>query len=382
MNSHSRGARETTKTMTAFTNFNLLPTLQATLSEKGFTSVTEIQGRALPRLLDGKSVVGVSETGSGKTLAYALPILHHIKSLELDSKPVTVEGQPRAVVIVPTRDLGEQISKVFKPFTHTTRVRVRTVLGGTEFDVAKRNVSGMFEILVATPGRLVQLLDRKLVNLSDVRILVFDEADQMLDQGFLPDAKRIASECPADRQLALFSATVTAPVQTLMKDLFASAEVVRSGGSHRVVASLKTINRTIEDGKRFPVLEALLDKDVKGGTLVFVNTREQCDKLAALLKASGREALIYRGEMDKVQRRTNLKTFREGKVGVLIATDVASRGLDIEHVGRVVNYHMPQQMENYIHRVGRTARAGREGVVINFVTERDLPFVEKLESIQ
>ncbi|MES2963885.1 MAG: DEAD/DEAH box helicase [Bdellovibrionota bacterium] len=368
--------------MTAFTNFNLLPTLQATLSEKGFTSVTEIQGRALPRLLDGKSVVGVSETGSGKTLAYALPILHHIKSLELDSKPVTVEGQPRAVVIVPTRDLGEQISKVFKPFTHTTRVRVRTVLGGTEFDVAKRNVSGMFEILVATPGRLVQLLDRKLVNLSDVRILVFDEADQMLDQGFLPDAKRIASECPADRQLALFSATVTAPVQTLMKDLFASAEVVRSGGSHRVVASLKTINRTIEDGKRFPVLEALLDKDVKGGTLVFVNTREQCDKLAALLKASGREALIYRGEMDKVQRRTNLKTFREGKVGVLIATDVASRGLDIEHVGRVVNYHMPQQMENYIHRVGRTARAGREGVVINFVTERDLPFVEKLESIQ
>jgi ATP-dependent RNA helicase RhlE len=212
--------------------------------------------------------------------------------------------------------------------------------------------------------------------------LVFDEADQMLDEGFLADAKRIAGECPPSRQLALFSATVTLAVQGLIKELFSTAEVMRSEGSHRLVPTLKTINRKIEDGKRFPVLEALLDKDVKGGTIVFVNTREQCDKLAAQLKKAERVFLVYRGEMDKVERRNNLKTFREGKVNLLIATDLASRGLDLEHVGRVINYHMPSQMEAYIHRVGRTARAGREGLVINFVTERDEAFVEKLESIQ
>jgi ATP-dependent RNA helicase RhlE len=367
--------------MNSFKNYKFLPSIEATLIEKGFTTPTEIQGRALPLLLAGKSIVGVSETGSGKTLAYALPVLHFLKSLEHSGQAIKADKQPRAVVIVPTRELGEQVSKVFKPFTHTTRVRVRTVLGGTSFEVAKRNVGGPFEILVATPGRLIQLLERKLVNLSDVRILVFDEADQMLDQGFLPDARQIVSLCPPDRQLALFSATVTSAVQKLIEELFVSAEVIRSHGSHRVVPSLKTTQRTIEDGKRFPVLEELLKKDVKGGTLIFVNTREQCDKLATELAKAKHKCLIYRGEMDKLQRRNNLKTFREGRVNLLVATDLASRGLDIEHVGRVVNYHMPKHMENYLHRVGRTARAGREGLVINFVTERDLEFVETLKTV-
>ena len=368
--------------MTSFTHFKLLPTLQAVLAEKGLTVATEIQGRTVPKLMAGKSMVGVSETGSGKTLAYALPVLHRIKSLEIDGEPVTAEGAPRALVLVPTRELGEQVAKVFKVFTHTTRVRVRTVLGGTAFDVARRNVDGSFEILVATPGRLVQLMDRKLVDLGDVRMLVFDEADQMLDQGFLADAKRIAAACPAERQSVLFSATVTDGVQALMKALFSSAEVQRTEGSHRVVATLKTVNRTIENGKRFPVLEALLDKDVKGGTVVFVNTRDQCDQLAKLLDKAHRPYLLYRGEMDKAKRRTNLKRFRQGEVNLLIATDLASRGLDVEHVGRVINYHMPKQMEAYLHRVGRTARAGRDGLVINFVTERDRAFVSKLGKLQ
>ncbi len=170
--------------MNSFTSFNLLPTLQMTLTEKGFVTPTEIQQKAIPHLLSGKSVVGVSETGSGKTLAYGLPILHLLKTLENNGDKITEEGQPRAAVIVPTRELGEQVSKVFKPFTHTTRLRVRTVLGGTTLEVAKRNIKGPFEVLVATPGRLVQLMERELVKLQDVRILVFDEVDQMLDPGF------------------------------------------------------------------------------------------------------------------------------------------------------------------------------------------------------
>ena len=368
--------------MTAFTELDLLPTLQATLAEKNFVTPTEIQSRALPMLLEGKSVVGVAETGSGKTLTFALPVLHMIKSLELAGDKVMDDSRPRAVVIVPTRELGEQVSKVFKPFTHTTRLRVRTVLGGTTFEVAKRNVSGQFEVLVATPGRLVQLMERRLIDLSDTRVLIFDEADQMLDQGFLPDAGKIVSACPDERQLVLFSATVSVAVQSLIDKLFKSAKVIRTTGSHRVVSTLTTRNRKIVDGLRFPVLEEILaGKAAPGGTVIFTNTREQCDKLATELKDAGYRAVIYRGEMDKVERRTNLKKFRDGDIELLVSTDLASRGLDVEHVERVINYHMPKQMEAYLHRVGRTARAGRKGLVINFVTDRDTEFVAKLSVV-
>lgn len=368
--------------MSSFSDFDLLPSLLATLAEKGLTTPTEIQNHAIPALLEERSVVGVSETGSGKTLAYALPILHMLKSMENRGLRINLEGMPRACVIVPTRELGEQVTRVFKPFTHTTRLRVRSILGGTTLEVAKRNIEGPFEILVATPGRLIKLLDRGLINLSDIRILVFDEADQMLDQGFLPAAKQIVSECPPVRQMALFSATVNPAVQNLISNLFSNAEIIRSQGSHQLVPTLTTKNLEVINGKRFPLLETLLAKPVTGGTLIFTNTREQCDKLARELLKNNYSCAIYRGEMDKVERRRNLKDFRDGKTSIFIATDVASRGLDIDHVGRIINYHMPQHLENYIHRVGRTARAGREGLVINLVTERDQPIMEQLRSLK
>jgi ATP-dependent RNA helicase RhlE len=364
--------------MNTFSDFNLLPSLQLTLNEQGLTEPTEIQSKTIPLLLSGKSIVGVSETGSGKTLSFVLPILHLLKTLENEGKKITAESHPRAAVIVPTRELGEQVSRVFKPFTHTTRLRVRTVLGGTDFDVAKRNVKGPFEVLVATPGRLLKLIERQLVSLSDVRMLVFDEADQMLDQGFLPDAKTIAADCAKKTQKVLFSATVSPTIQDLMTELFADAEVLRSGGSHRLVPTLTTKNLTVIDGRRFALLENLLRKPIAGGTIIFTNTREQCDKLAEQIKEIGVECLIYRGEMDKVERRSNLKAFREGKIKFLISTDLASRGLDVDHIERVVNYHLPKDIENYLHRVGRTARAGREGLVVNLVTERDSTLMSKL----
>jgi superfamily II DNA/RNA helicase len=366
--------------MKGFEKFGLRSSLNATLREQMLQTPTEIQERAIPALLDGRSVVGVAETGGGKTLAYVLPLLNLLKNMEDAGNPVTAEAHPRAAVLVPSRDLGEQVAKVFKLYTHGTRLRVRTVLGGTPMEVARRNASGVFEVLVATPGRLLQLMDRELLNLSDVQLLVFDEADQMLDQGFLPDAERIAKACPRDKQMALFSATVSAPVQTLIEQLFSNAEFLRSSGYHRVPSSLKTINRRVKDGKRFPLLQELLEQKSEGGTLLFVNTREQCDKLAAELDANGYPCVIYRGEMDKVERRSNLKAFREGKIDLLVSTDLAARGLDVEHIDRVINYHLPQEMENYLHRAGRTARAGRPGTVINLVTERDQALIQALEA--
>ena len=366
--------------MTKFSGLNLLPTLHASLAEQGLVTATEIQSRVLPILLAGKSVVGVSETGSGKTLAYILPVLQHLKTLENDGEKITKDSRPRAVVVVPTRELGEQVARNFKPFTHTTRLRVRSLLGGTTVEVAKKNIKGPFEVLVATPGRLVKLLDRGFLNLGDVRVLVFDEVDQMMDQGFLPDSKLIAAACPAEKQLVMFSATVSGEVQQLMKTLFTDAEVIRSKGSNQVVATLTTRNKPVSDNERFNLLQSVLRETVSGGTMIFTNTRDQCDVLAEELAKVQRECVVYRGSMDKVERRANLKAFRAGQIDLLISTDLASRGLDVDHVGRVINYHLPYQMDNYLHRAGRTARAGRQGLVINFVGERDKVLIEQLKS--
>lgn len=365
--------------MASLRDFDFLPSLHVTLAELGLETPTEIQARIIPVLRSGRSAVGVAETGSGKTLAFVLPLLDRLKRLEREVGATKTPGQPRAVVLVPTRELGEQVSKVFKSFTHDTRLRVRTVLGGTTLAVAKRNVSGPFEVLVATPGRVAQFLDRRLLDLSDVQALIFDETDQMLDKGFLPDATKITEACPPQRQMAMFSATVPPPVQSLIARLFAGAEVIRTKGSQRVVASLTTHNRTVENGERFEALVPLLKKTVDGGTMIFSNTRTQCDKVAAAMREEGHECVVYRGEMDKNERRANLQAFRNGEVAFLVSTDLAARGLDVEHVGRVINYHLPQTVDNYLHRVGRTARAGRKGLVINLVTERDRPLLRLLD---
>jgi ATP-dependent RNA helicase RhlE len=365
----------------SFAQLDLLDTLQLCLAEQQLVTPTEIQSRAIPELLGGASVVGVAETGSGKTLAYALPILHVLKSMELAGVPVANPAEPRAAVIVPTRELGEQVARVFRTFTHTTRLRVRTALGGAKMAIARENVKGPFEILVATPGRLIQLLDQKGVSLAAIKFLVLDEADQLLDLGFLPDAAKIANACPPARQMALFSATFPGPVEQLVARIFQHPVILRTAGAQRTVATLKTSNRTVADGKRFELLEALLAGGLDGSTLIFTNTREQCDKLAAQLKEAGHAVGVYRGEMDPTERRRSLQAFRDGAVPLLVATDVGARGLDVENVNRVINYHLPREMQTYLHRVGRTARAGREGEVINFVTERDAVLVAKLGSV-
>jgi superfamily II DNA/RNA helicase len=365
--------------MAKFSDYGLLNSLVKTLKSNQISNPTEIQNNAIPTLMGGQSVVGVAETGSGKTLAYALPLLHALKTLEDAGEEVTENSRPRAVVMVPTRELGEQVSKVFKTLTHDTRLRVRPALGGMAMEQARRNTSGPFEILLATPGRLIQMMNLKYIDLTDVRMLVFDEADQMLDQGFVADSNNIFYACPTEVQLALFSATISPSVQELINGMFSKAELYRSAGAGKTVKTLVTQNRIVKDGKRWPLLDKILKEPADGGTILFANTREQCDKLAQELSDNGYSAVIYRGEMEKAERRSNLKKFTDGKVKLLVATDLAGRGLDIPNVDRVINYHLPKQKENYLHRAGRTARAGRKGVVINFVTERDERFIADLE---
>lgn len=365
--------------LASFSTLPLLPTLLATLAEAGLVTQTEIQERTLPPLLEGRSLLGVAETGSGKTLAYVLPLLHQLKTLEDGGSPVSAPGRPRGIVVVPGRELGEQVSRVFKTFTHTTRLRVRVALGGSARQVARQNVSGNFEILVATPGRLEQLLGTKDLHLDDVCTIVFDEADQMLDAGFLPTASKLVASCPPHHQLVLLSATLPKNIDAIVGDLFRRVPIrVVTSGSERVVSTLTTENRDVEGWERFDELRKLIAASPTTGTLVFVNTREQGDKLAAHLLDAGVPFASFRGEMDKNERRANLAAFRDGEISLLIATDLAARGLDIERVERVVNYHLPRMIENYLHRVGRTARAGRAGHVVNFVTDRDWSLLDKL----
>lgn len=363
--------------MSTFDNFTLVPSLQETLQKNNFHTPTEIQDLTLPELLNGRSVVGLAETGSGKTLAYVLPILHKLKTLENEGNAVKEGSRPRAIVIVPTRELGEQVSKVFKTFTHETRLRVRSILGGTTMNMAKRNIGGCFEVLVATPSRILQLVEHGLC-FDDVRLIVFDEADQMLDDSFIPIANRLVKSCPPNQQMVLFSATISTVVEGLINQLFSKVQVFKSKGSHRVVSTLTTRNEVIINGDRFPVICELLKGDKKKGALIFTNTKSQCDKLAEQLKEKGFDCATFRGGMDRLERRKNLQKFVAGEVDILISTDLASRGLDFKDVTCVINYHLPEEMDNYLHRVGRTARAGKKGMVINFVTERDKELIDGL----
>ncbi len=366
--------------MSTFSEFRLLPTLLATLAEQELETPTEVQERVIPEMLARKPIVAQAETGSGKTLAFVLPMLHHIKELEAAESMVEDGGRPRGIVLVPGRELGEQVGRVFKGLTHGTRVRVRMAIGGTAKQIARQNVKGEFEILVATPGRLQLLMKRRQLRVDDVRILVFDEADQLLDRSFLPFASKLAHDCRRDVQLAMFSATMPHSLQTAIDEVFREAPTrIRTRGSNRLVRTLKTVNRLVDDGQRIDALRRELHKERQVGTLLFANTREQCDTIASFLDEAEIPFVPYMGEMDRLERRRNLTKFRDGDVSILLTTDLGGRGLDIERVDRVVNVHLPRDATNYLHRVGRTARAGREGLVVNLVTPRDQPLIERLK---
>jgi superfamily II DNA/RNA helicase len=365
--------------LSSFSAFPLLPSLLSSLSEQKIVRPTDIQADSIGPLLENRSLLGVAETGSGKTLAYVLPLLHKLKTLENEGSSVSKPGQPRGLILLPGRELGEQVSKVLKGLTHATRLRVRVALGGSKKKVARQSVAGNFEILVATPGRLTQLIRGGELRLSDVRTLIFDEADQMVDPGFLPVANRILQGCPDEVQLVMFSATLPAALDAVVDSLFPTTPVrIRTRGSQQVVPTLTTLNCEVRNGHRLPPLLDLLSEEPRVGTMLFVNTREQLDTVAGWLDEVGISFVCYRGQMERQQRRINLARFRDGEVSILLATDLGGRGLDIERVERVINVHLPQDIENYLHRVGRTARAGRPGLVVNLVTRRDEALMNKL----
>jgi superfamily II DNA/RNA helicase len=329
----------------------------------GFVMPTPIQEQTIPALLNGHDIVGVAQTGTGKTLAFGLPLMER-----LDPSRAAIQ----ALVLVPTRELAQQVLDVLAELGQSYGLEAVGLLGGHALDRDFKALERRPQIVVGTPGRIIDHLQRGTLSLGDVHYAVLDEADQMLDIGFLPDITRILGRTPRARQTALFSATMPHSILRLVRRYMESPEMVTISQEFSTVESVQQIYFEVAQRDKVRGLRELIDRELKGRTLVFVRTRRGVDHLAEMLGGMGVRVGALHGDMEQRRRDVVVQRFREGALDILIATNVAARGLDIPEITHVVNFDVPQNPEEYVHRIGRTGRAGRAGKAITFVCERDL----------
>jgi ATP-dependent RNA helicase RhlE len=357
--------------MKSFTELPLSALLKSNLSKHGFVQPTPIQELAIEPALAGRDLVATAQTGTGKTLAFVLPIIHHIS---------TEAKQPgiRAVILSPTRELAIQISEVFAKMAAGTGVRAAVAVGGLSERVQLQAIRKGAQVLIATPGRLFDFIGRRLVNLGHVRTLVLDEADRMLDMGFLPTVTKIMAAMPSDRQTLLFSATIQTSVQHLVKTHVRNAVRVEAGATTKPIAKIELHLYEVEQDCKLGLLENMLRKE-PGSFLVFARTKHGADKLSKKLARGGVNTAVIHGNRSQSQRTHALRGFQEGDYRVLVATDVAARGIHVEGISHVVNYDLPQVPEDFIHRVGRTGRAGASGIASTFATRSERSQIAQIE---
>lgn len=355
-----------------FADLNLPPALHQAIQSLGFESPTAIQARAIPALMSGRDVMGIAQTGTGKTAAFALPILQKVDGSR---------REVQALVMAPTRELAVQVAGGIYDLGKHTGIRVVPVYGGQPIDRQIRSLRDGAQIVVGTPGRLVDHIRRGTLTLDKVTICILDEADEMLALGFQEDMEAILGDLPEDRQLAFFSATMPPRVAGLTKKFLRDPEQVSIESKRRTVETTNQAYYEVPPGKKLEALARVLDMETPGPTIVFCRTRKDTEDLAEALRLRGYGADALHGDMAQAERDRVMKRFREGQSDLLIATDVAARGLDIETVTHVINYHVPWDVEQYIHRVGRTGRAGRAGDAITLVEGRErrqLKFIEQM----
>ena len=336
----------------------------------GISTPTAIQERSIPLLLQGRDLIGQAQTGSGKTLAFALPIIERCD-------PQT--RQVQALVLAPTRELARQVGQVFTALDKGAVKKVALIYGGRPFAQQEAALAAGVQVVVGTPGRVLDHLKRGTLQLKGLRMLVLDEADSMLDQGFAPDVERILARTPSSRQTAMFSATIPPWVQRIGAKHLSDPEVLvaeEGDGSDPDIDHV-VVEAYTED--KFQVLQRLLDEPAEGATLVFGRTKRGVHNLGRRLQALGYRVAVLQGNLDQNARDRALEQFRSGRVSILVATNVAARGLDILHVGRVINYELPETHELFTHRVGRTGRMGRTGRAITLVSAADLPKWQAIE---
>lgn len=346
----------------SFNDFNLSNEVLKAVAAMGFEEPTPIQTKTIPVLMTGKDVIGQAQTGTGKTAAFGIPIVDRIDR--------ATQGV-QALIIAPTRELAIQAAEEMNKLGKFKRLHALPVYGGTSIERQIKALQKGVHIVVGTPGRILDHIERKTLVLKHVKIVVLDEADEMLDMGFIDDITRILKETPLDRQTLLFSATMPDAILNISKRYMRTPERIRIAADTLTAAKINQIVYEVRQEGKTEALARLIDASDSGRFLVFCHTKREVDDVAGNLKLRGYEADAMHGDYTQAQREAVLKRFRESRVDVLVATDVAARGLDISNISHVVNYSIPQNPESYIHRVGRTGRAGREGVAITFVTPRE-----------
>ncbi|MBN4067363.1 DEAD/DEAH box helicase [Simkania negevensis] len=360
----------------SFSSFGLGKKILSAVSDTGYTEPTEIQSRAIPKILKGFDLRASAQTGTGKTAAFILPALDRL------AKPGVKGGRgPRVLVLAPTRELALQIADQTRVYTKYMRnVKTVCLFGGVPYGTQIHQLSKPHDLLVATPGRLLDLMERGKVNLSRVEILVLDEADRMLDMGFIDPVERIVAATPKERQTLLFSATLKGAVVKLSEKLLNNPFEIVVHADH---AKHENIDQKMHyvDGlhQKKKLLDHILGMDGVNYTIIFASTKRQVGLLAEELRDQGHRAVALHGDMNQRQRTRTIMQLREGKHKILVATDVAARGLDLPSVTHVINFDLPRNPEDYIHRIGRTGRAGEKGVALSFAAGHDALLVKKIE---
>ena len=356
--------------MSTFSELPLSSALQQKLAAAQFTNPTPIQARAIPPALEGKDVIGTAQTGTGKTLAFLIPIIEM-----LNREP---SRQASALILLPTRELAMQVHEQYENLRSKSTPEAALVIGGASEKTQIQSLRAGSSMVIATPGRLQDFIDRKLVDLRQIKILVLDEADRMLDMGFLPAIQRILSVVPRDRQTLCFSATMEQSVARLVNDYMREPVRVALGSVLKPAESVQLTAYEVRPGEKLDVLRQLLYEE-KGQTLVFTRTKRGTQRLAKELVRDGFNAAMIHGDRTQAQRNGALSGFQEGRFQVLVATDIASRGLHVDDVAHVINYDLPKMAEDFIHRVGRTGRAGLQGRASTLVAGVEVMELRQIE---
>jgi ATP-dependent RNA helicase RhlE len=336
----------------------------------GYVDPTPIQLRAIPMILAGQDVIGSAQTGTGKTAAFALPIL---------SKLVQHDPRTRVLVLEPTRELAAQVETAIRDFARFTNLQIAVLFGGVGYGKQMDALKSGPDIIVATPGRLLDHLERGTCHLDRVQHLVLDEADRMLDMGFLPDVRRIVQKCPRERQTMLFSATIPIQIESLIKWAMRNPETIEIGLRRTPAETVKHVIYPVSDAQKADLLLALLDRVQYDSVIVFCRTKHGADRVAQLLKRSNHAVAVLHSNRTQREREQALRGFRDGRFEVLVATDIAARGLDIADVSHVINYDVPHHPEDYIHRIGRTGRAEAKGDAFTLMVAEDSKHVAAIE---
>jgi len=363
--------------MTNFTDLGLAEPLVRALEAKGYSTPTPIQAQAIPYVLEGRDLLGIAQTGTGKTAAFVLPSIQRL--VEADKRVLPTHC--RMLVLAPTRELASQIAESARAYGKFSRMTVATVFGGTSINKNRQDMSRGVDILVATPGRLLDLIEQRFVSLNLIETLVLDEADQMLDLGFIHALRKIVKMVPRQRQTLFFSATMPQSIRELADQFIKDPALVSIKPAATTAERVDQYATLVNQAEKQALLTMTLRDPSFERALVFTRTKHGADRVVRLLEGNGIAANAIHGNKSQVNRERALAAFKSGEVKVLVATDIAARGIDVSGVSHVINFELPNVPEQYVHRIGRTARAGNDGIAISFVADDERPYLRDIEKL-